>query len=95
MRKNTGKDFESVTFKYYTEALHKSAFVLPFFVEKAIAETRAKKDEENEKKAQEEVEKEKEKSKEQDKTQENGGTKTTEKEDGDTQKSKRKRDDDK
>jgi len=95
VRKNTGKDFEKATFKYYSEALHKAAFVLPLFVEQKIAETRQKKDEENEKKAEAEAAKEKEKSKEQDKAQEqsNGG-KPAEgaKEDGEAQKTKRKRD---
>jgi len=70
VRKNTGKDFEKAEFKYYSEALHKAAFVLPLFVEKALAETRQKKEEENEKKVEEAAEKEKAKAKEQDKEKE-------------------------
>jgi len=97
VRKNTGKDFEKVEFKYYSEALHKAAFVLPVFVERAIAETRQKKEEENEKKAEEAAEKEKEKSKEQEKEKEkdkdkeksNGDKAEASKEDGDGKKRKR------
>jgi len=98
VRKNTGKDFEKATFKYYSEALHKAAFVLPVFVERAIAETRQKKEDEQEKKAEAEAAKEKEKSKDQDKEKEqsNGGKPAeVTKEDGEAQKAKRKRDDEK
>jgi spermidine synthase len=93
VRKSTGKDFESVTFKYYSEALHKAAFVLPAFVEKAIAETRRKKEEENEKKAAEEVEKEKAKSKEADKAAENGGKAAEGAKEGESDPKKRKKED--
>jgi len=88
-----GKDFNEDSFKYYSEAMHKAAFVLPAFVQKAIAETHHKHDEEKEKKvAEKEKEKEAEKPKEQEKEKDKSTGDKTEasKEDGEAQK-KRKR----
>jgi spermidine synthase len=98
VRKNTGKDFEKATFKYYSEGIHKAAFVLPKFVEDALLETRTKHEEDKEKKAEEstkEKEKAKEDSKEKEKEKDKSNGDKAEKDKEEDGQKKRKRDDDK